>query len=85
MTDPIINKHMKTFRVSERLSMKSKPIKFVVTEQFAGTATAAEIFTNLILSEMKEKGWNQEQQCGIMDSPTIPNHVVPEERSSHGT
>ena len=71
--------------MSERLSMKSKAIKFVVTEHFGGTATPTEIFTDLILSEMKEKDWILEQQSGIMESPTIPNHVVPEERSSHGT
>ena len=65
--------------------MKGKAIKFVVTEHFGGTATPTEIFTDLILSEMKEKGWNLERQSGIMDSPTIPNHVVLEERSSHGT
>ena len=65
--------------------MQSKPIKFVVTERFAGTADVTEIFTNLILSEMKEKSWNLEQPSGIIEPPTIPNHVVPAERSSHGT
>ena len=61
--------------------MKGKAVKFVVTEQFAGTANITEIFTNLILSEMKEKVWNLEQQSGIMEPPTIPNQVVPAEGS----
>ena len=61
--------------------MANCKIRFVVTEQFAGTANITEIFTDLILSEMKENLWLLEQQSGIMESPTIPSQVVPAEGS----
>ena len=65
--------------------MANLKIRFIVTEQFVGTVDPTEIFTNLILSEMREKVWNLEQQSGIIESSTIPGYVVPKERSSNGT
>ena len=65
--------------------MANLKTRFIITEQFAGTITPTEIFTNLILSEMREKVWNLEQQSVIIESSTIPDYVVPKERSSNGT
>jgi len=56
-------------------------IKLIVTEQFVGTTGLTEIFTDIILSEIKEKVWILEPESDIMGLPTIPNQVVPEEGS----
>ena len=71
---------------------KEKKIKFIVTENMSGGKTVTDIFTDIILSEMKEKVWQSEQPCGIINPPTIPKQVRSKtlsqkrsERSSHGT
>ena len=60
---------------------KQKPIKFIVKEQQSGTKNIGDIFADIFLSEMKENLWTLEQKGGIMEPPTIPNQIVPNERS----
>ena len=63
------------------VSSNKNQTKFVIKEHFKGTKNATELFTDILISEISGKGWILEQKCGIMGTPTIPNQVVPNERS----
>jgi len=56
-------------------------IKYVITERFTGSKDIIGVFTDIILSEIKEKCCTDNQENGIMKPLTIPNQVVPKERS----
>lgn len=58
--------------------MQNKSIKFTVTEQFAGTRDIKDIFTDIIVSDLNEKEWILAGENVKIDSPTIPESVVPE-------
>ena len=63
-----------------RKSTKKATTKFIVKERYAGTREATEIFSDILLSEIKGKDWILKQKHGIIGTPTIPKQVVPTER-----
>ena len=74
----------KTIKSTDMKTSRPIKTKFIVKERFSGTRQAQDIFSDMVLSEMlKNQGicWTSGQKSSKIMVPTIPNQIVPQERS----
>lgn len=52
-----------------------KPLKYIVTEHFTGKQNSAELFSDLVLLEIKRKGWTTKRNDYTIKSPTVKSNL----------